>query len=206
MVIVYQYGYCTYSIVVICPTSCLSFSSSSSLLFLPFLLFLLLFLFFSFWQRLTMSPPAPHENLQSAIALLPLASPCFPFLARPMRGRVLTRCHSPCICARAHMRTKPSSLVATQLMFCFMMEMLRQNMLEAYFHNIRLTFCYWRVHSCLLSVEIIVIQYHDLGQSDYRNYEQLQYRWNSLGPYNHIIQYYGTLILNAFIVWSCLKA
>ena len=103
-------------------------------------------------------------------------------------------------------RPRCQDCVATQLLFRFMMEMLRQNMLEAYFHNIRLTFCYWRVHSCLLSVQIIVIQYHDLGQSDYRNYEQLQYRWNSLGPYNHIIQYYGTLILNAFIVWSCLKA
>ena len=58
-------------------------------------------------------------RLQSAITLLRtsiyLASPCFPFLARPTRGRALTRCHSPRIWARAHMRTKPSSLVLSAL-------------------------------------------------------------------------------------------
>ena len=143
MVTVYQYGSCTYSIAVICLISCIFFSSSSpsssSSLSFSSSSFFSFFILATTYNEPTSTARKPA--ICNCIATY-LASPCFPSLARPTRGRALTRCHSPRICAHAQMRTKPSSLVATQLLFCFMMEMLRQNMLEAYFHNIRLTFCY----------------------------------------------------------------
>ena len=63
MVTVYQYGSCTYSIVVICLISCIFFSLPPPLPPLPpFPSLPPPFSLFSFWQRLTMSPPAPHKN------------------------------------------------------------------------------------------------------------------------------------------------
>jgi len=85
-----------------------------------------------------------HWNIISAIREIFQGNGGFAAIVRPDTLKTLVECSLYSMLDHLANDSRPrcQDCVATQLLFRFMMEMLRQNMLEAYFHNIRLTFCY----------------------------------------------------------------
>lgn len=85
-----------------------------------------------------------HWNIISAIREVFQGNGGFATIVRPDTLKTLVECSLYSMLDHLANDSQPryQDCVATQLLFRFMMEMLRQNMLEAYFHNIRLTFCY----------------------------------------------------------------